>query len=319
MLRYLVIRVISSVAVFLVIAIGLFTLVRLAPGDPADMLVPPDAGGSDREALVHAATVRLGLNLPLPLQFEHWFAGLTTGNLGFSYATGQPVGQLLADRLGPTLLLMGTALVVGLIIAVPAGVFAAVKRNTAADVAISMTSVVAIAVPSFFLAMIAMYVFALRLRVLPSAGMHTSGVNTIGDLITHMVMPCGLLALAVAATFTRYVRSGMLEELGKDYVRTVVAKGASPVRVLGHALRNSLIPLITVLALYIPIYLSGAVVIEQVFSWPGMGQLAITALTNRDYPVIIGFGLYVAVLVLACNLIADLLYSVADPRVRVAR
>jgi ABC-type dipeptide/oligopeptide/nickel transport system permease component len=293
--------------------------VRLAPGDPADMLVPPDAGGSDREALVHAATVRLGLNLPLPLQFEHWFAGLTTGNLGYSFATGQPVGQLLADRLGPTLLLMGTALLVGLIIAVPAGVFAAVKRNTAADVAISMTSVVAIAVPSFFLAMIAMYVFALKLRVLPSAGMHTSGVNTIGDLITHMVMPCGLLALAVAATFTRYVRSGMLEELGKDYVRTVVAKGASPVRVLGHALRNSLIPLITVLALFIPIYLSGAVVIEQVFSWPGMGQLAITALTNRDYPVIIGFGLYVAVLVLACNLIADLLYSVADPRVRVAR
>jgi peptide/nickel transport system permease protein len=293
--------------------------VRLAPGDPADMLVPPDAGGSDREALVHAATVRLGLNLPLPLQFEHWFAGLTTGNLGYSFATGQPVGQLLADRLGPTLLLMGTALLVGLIIAVPAGVFAAVKRNTAADVAISMTSVVAIAVPSFFLAMIAMYVFALKLRVLPSAGMHTSGVNTIGDLITHMVMPCGLLALAVAATFTRYVRSGMLEELGKDYVRTVVAKGASPVRVLGHALRNSLIPLITVLALFIPVYLSGAVVIEQVFSWPGMGQLAITALTNRDYPVIIGFGLYVAVLVLACNLIADLLYSVADPRVRVAR
>jgi peptide/nickel transport system permease protein len=319
MLRYLVIRVVSSVAVFLVIAIGLFSLVRLAPGDPADMLVPPDAGGSDREALVHAATVRLGLNLPLPLQFEHWFAGLTTGNLGYSFATGQPVGQLLADRLGPTLLLMGTALLVGLIIAVPAGVFAAVKRNTAADVAISMTSVVAIAVPSFFLAMIAMYVFALKLRVLPSAGMHTSGVNTIGDLITHMVMPCGLLALAVAATFTRYVRSGMLEELGKDYVRTVVAKGASPVRVLGHALRNSLIPLITVLALFIPVYLSGAVVIEQVFSWPGMGQLAITALTNRDYPVIIGFGLYVAVLVLACNLIADLLYSVADPRVRVAR
>ena len=312
-------RLASSVLVFVMIAMGLFLLVRLAPGDPVDMMIPPETVGADREAYVEAMRDRLGLDQPLPTQFALWFGALLRGDLGYSYANGQPVGQLLFDRLGPTLLLTGTALVVGLLIAIPIGVLTAVRRDTPADYGITSVSVLAIAVPSFFLAMLAIYVFSLQLRVLPSSGMHSSGRTDLPDLLAHMLLPVGILALAIAAPFIRYVRSGMLEELSKDYVRAVVAKGASPSRTLIHAFRNSLISLVTVLALYIPVVLAGAVVLEQVFSWPGMGQLAISSLTTRDYPVIIGFGLYVAALVLISNLVADMLYSVVDPRVRVGR
>ncbi|MBD3942685.1 ABC transporter permease [Microbacterium sp. NEAU-LLC] len=319
MLRSLTTRLSSSVLVFLLVAVGLFTLVRLAPGDPIDMMVPPEVDGADREAYTTALREKYGLDQPIFVQFFRWFGGLMVGDLGYSYSNGQPVGQLLADRLGPTILLMGSALLLGLLIAIPGGVLAAVKRNSIADYTISTVSVVAIAVPSFFLGMLSIYIFAVRLRVLPSAGMHGSGRTDVGDLLYHMVLPVCLLGLAIAASLIRYVRSGMMEELSKDYVRAVVAKGAGPARVLSHALRNSLIPLVTVIALSIPGVLAGAVVLEQIFAWPGMGQLAIASLTNRDYPVLIGFGLYIAVVVLACNLIADLLYAVVDPRVRTAK
>lgn len=319
MLKSLVTRLLSSLLVFLIIAIGLFALVRLAPGNPVDMMVPPEIAGEDRETYTAAVRERLGLDEPLPVQFVNWFGGLLTGDLGFSYSTGAPVAEMLTNRITPTVILMGSALVIGLIIAIPAGVISAVKRGTAADHTISTTSVVAISIPSFFSAMILIYIFAVKLQVLPSSGMYSSGRNDWGDLLMHMILPVGLLALTVAAPFTRYVRSGMLEELDKDYVRAVVAKGARPTRVLFHALRNSFIPLVTVIALYIPVFMAGAVVIEQVFAWPGMGQLAIRALNSQDYPVIIGFGLYVALLVLVCNFVADMLYTIVDPRVRTAK
>lgn len=316
MIRRLLIRLASSLAVFLLIAVGLFTLVRLAPGDPIDMMVPPEVSGPDREAYTTAVRERLGLDQPIFVQFWKWLGGLLTGDLGYSYTNGRPVGDLLADRLGPTVLLMGSAVLIGLLVAVPLGTIAAVRRNTLVDYTISSGSVIAISVPSFFLGMLAIYVFAVKLRLLPSAGMHATGRSDLPDLLVHMVMPVGLLALANAASYTRYVRSGVLEELNKDYVRTIIAKGGTPARALRHALRNSLMSLITVLAMGIPAALSGAVVLEQIFAWPGMGQLAIYALTNRDYPILIGFGLWVAMLVLICNLIADLSYTIIDPRVR---
>ncbi|OYN88218.1 ABC transporter permease [Parenemella sanctibonifatiensis] len=316
MIRRLLIRLASSLAVFLLIAVGLFTLVRLAPGDPIDMMVPPEVSGPDREAYTTAVRERLGLDQPIFVQFWKWLGGLLTGDLGYSYTNGRPVGDLLADRLGPTVLLMGSAVLIGLLVAVPLGTIAAVRRNTLVDYTISSGSVIAISVPSFFLGMLAIYVFAVKLRLLPSAGMHATGRSDLPDLLVHMVMPVGLLALANAASYTRYVRSGVLEELNKDYIRTIIAKGGTPARALRHALRNSLMSLITVLAMGIPAAMSGAVVLEQIFAWPGMGQLAIYALTNRDYPILIGFGLWVAMLVLICNLIADLSYTIIDPRVR---
>jgi peptide/nickel transport system permease protein len=316
MLRSLVPRLLS---VFLLIAIGLFALVRLAPGDPIEMMVPPELAGTSRDMYIASVRERFGLDQPMVVQFWRWLGELMTGDLGYSYSKGRPVGEMLAERLGPTALLMGSAMTIGLVIAIPAGVIAAVRRNTIADYTISSVSVVAIAVPSFFLGMLAIYTFSVRLGWLPSSGMHSPGRDDVGDLLLHMVMPVGLLALANAANFIRYVRSGVLEELQKDYVRTIIAKGGTQARALRHALRNSLMSLVTVLAMTIPVVLSGAVVLEQIFSWPGMGQLAIESLGNRDYPVLIGFGLYIAVLVLICNLIADLSYTIIDPRVRKAR
>ncbi|MDF2989541.1 MAG: transporter permease [Microbacterium sp.] len=316
MITSLSLRVVSSIGVFVAIAVGLFVLVHAAPGDPVEMSIPPELGGADREAYIAARRDELGLNDPMAVQFWRWFSGVISGDLGYSLSTGRPVSQILADRLGPTLLLMGGALLIGTLIAIPAGILAAVKRNTAADYAISTASVLAICFPGFFLAMLGIYVFAVQLRLLPSSGMTSSGGGGIGDVLLHLILPVALLALTVAAPFTRFVRGGMLEELGKDYVRTVVAKGGNQVRVVGHALRNTLLSLVTVLMLYIPVFLAGAVAVEQVFAWPGMGQLSIQAVAARDYPVIIGFGLYVAVLVLACNLIADIAYVLLDPRVR---
>lgn len=316
MIRFLVRRVAASVLVFFAIAVGLFTLVRLAPGDPVEMMVPPEVLGQGGEAYVEAIRARLGLDQPIIVQFWRWFTELLTGNLGFSYSNGLPVSDLLRERIGPTFLLMGTAMIVAIIIAVPAGVIAARRRNTVVDYSLSTVSVLAITIPSFFLGMMAIYIFSVQLQVLPSSGMHTSGRSDIGDLIRHMIMPGTLLTLTIAAPYFRYVRSGMLEELSSDYVRAVVAKGAGQGRATMHALRNSLIPLVTVLAVSIPELLGGAVVLETVFSWPGMGQLAVNAVNTRDYPVVIGFGLWVAFLVLLCNLLADILYTVTDPRVR---
>jgi peptide/nickel transport system permease protein len=319
MLRFLVTRLATSVGVFLIIAIGLFVLVRLVPGDPADALVPVDANPGDREALVEQARAQLGLDKPIPVQFVLWFGGLVTGNLGYSYQTSQPVSQMVAERLGPTLLLSGTALLVGLLIAIPVGITVAVRRNGITDTAVSTVSVVAIAIPTFFSAMLGIWIFAVQLRVLPSAGMNTPGNSSPADLLVHLVLPASILTLAVAASFIRYIRSGMLEQLGQDYIRTVMAKGSGPFRATMHAFRNSLIPLVTVVALYVPIYFAGTVLVETVFSWPGIGQLAINALVNRDYPVTVAFGLFVAVLVLVCNLLADIAYALVDPRVRSVR
>ncbi|WP_308797744.1 ABC transporter permease [Agromyces silvae] len=319
MITSLSLRVVSSIGVFIAIAVGLFVLVHAAPGDPIEMSIPPELGGADREAYIAARREALGLNDPMIVQFGRWFGGVLTGDLGYSLSTGRPVSQILADRLGPTLLLMGGALLIGTLIAIPAGIVAAVKRNTPADYTISTVSVLAICFPGFFLAMLGIYVFAVQLRLLPSSGMTSSGGGGPGDVLLHLILPVSLLALTVAAPFTRFVRGGMLEELGKDYVRTVVAKGGNRVRVVGHALRNTLLSLVTVLMLYIPVFLAGAVAVEQVFAWPGMGQLSIQAVAARDYPVIIGFGLYVALLVLACNLIADIAYVLLDPRVRSQR
>ena len=316
MIRSLSVRLLSSIAIFLAIAIGLFALVHAAPGDPVEMTVPPELAGADREAYIAARRKELGLDQAVMVQFFRWMTGVFSGDLGYSYSSGQPVGQVLTDRLGPTLLLMGSALVIGALIAVPAGILAATKRNTPIDYAISTGSVLAICFPGFFLAMLGIYVFAVQLRALPSAGMVSSGGGDALDVLRHLILPVSLLSLTVAAPFTRFVRGGMLEELGKDYVRTVIAKGGGQIRAIGHALRNTLLSLITVLMLYIPVFLAGAVAVERVFAWPGMGQLSIQAVQARDYPVVIGFGLYVAVLVLVCNLLADLAYVILDPRVR---
>ena len=316
---YVARRMLVNVWVFLVITVGVFALVHAAPGDPVRMMVNPEqmaAGGAD---FVAAKRHELGLDSSLPVQYWHWLGRLFSGDLGFSYVSDQPVGSVIAERVGPTVELMGLAFLVSLVVGVPLGIVAAVRRNTAVDYCTAVLSLGAISIPPFFLGIVAIYVFSLVLGWLPSSGMNTPGESSLTDSLRHLVLPVLILGLAAAGPISRYVRSGLIGELTQDYVRTAEAKGASPLRVvLRHAFRNSLIPLITVVTLSIPVMLAGAVVIEQVFAWPGMGQLVVSSISQNDHPVVIGFSLYTAALVLLCNLLADVLYAVADPRVKLS-
>lgn len=318
MTAFVVRRILVSIMVFVLIGIGVFLLVRAAPGDPVRMMIGPEDLQEGSEAFIQARREELGLNDPVLVQYGRWFLDALTGDLGTSFTSRQPVSDLLLERLGPTVLLMSTALAISLLIAIPLGTIAAVRRNTGVDYAAAALSLGVISVPSFFLGIVAIYVFSLQLGWLPSAGMSTPGDGTGGDILRHLIMPAAILGLAGAGPLTRYVRGSLIDELSADYVRTAEAKGAAPGRVVArHALRNSLIPLITIVMINIPQMLAGAVVLEQVFAWPGMGQLAIRAVNQQDYPVIVGFALYVAALVLICNLIADIAYAVVDPRVKV--
>ncbi|MBE1583369.1 ABC transporter permease [Nonomuraea angiospora] len=316
MLAYLMRRLLTSAAVFLLISAGVFLLIRAAPGDPVRMMVDPERLASGGPAFVAAKRAELGLDRPVLVTYGIWLRDVLGGDLGHSFVSRRPVAEVLGERMGPTVLLMGTALAIGLVLAVAAGTLAAIRRNTAIDYATTVAGLGTISVPGFFLGIAAIYLFSLRLGWVPSSGMSTPGDGGAADVLAHLVLPAAVLGLSIAGPFTRYVRAGLLAELGADYVRTAEAKGAGPARVLvRHALRNALVPLITVVMISIPQLLAGAVAVEQVFAWPGMGQLAVSSTAQLDHPVVMGFAMFVAVLVLVCNLAADLLYAVADPRI----
>jgi peptide/nickel transport system permease protein len=227
------------------------------------------------------------------------------------------VAELIGERVGPTVYLMTLSLLLALLISIPLGLLSAVRKGKPADYVATGVTLGAICTPAFFIAILCIYVFSLKLGLLPSAGMSNPANPSIGDSLLHLIMPMSILGFSSSGGFTRYIRSSVISELRADYVRTAEAKGAGRTRVLSrHVLRNALLPLITVVALQLPYLLAGAVVIETVFAWPGMGQLAVNAVGRRDYPIIIGFAMIAAILTLLSNLIADLLYTVVDPRVR---
>lgn len=251
------------------------------------------------------------------VQYFSWFGRALHGDLGFSLSNGRPVLELLAERIGPTVELMVVGLLLSIVIAFPLGMIAALRRNTIVDYLATAVSFGAVSFPPFYLGLVAIFVFTLKFPLLPSSGIASPGHPGLLDLLAHLVLPALILGFGSSGPLMRYVRSSMVTELTADYIRTAEAKGASQPRVVvRHALRNSLIPVLTVIAANLGQLLAGAVVIEQVFAWPGMGQLAISSVRASDYPVIVGFALLVAVLVLLSNLLADVLYTVVDPRVR---
>jgi peptide/nickel transport system permease protein len=304
------------VIAFLLITVIIFWLVHLAPGDPVSRLIPIDEYNSGTPAFLKMKRHELGLDQPLIVQYFRWFGDALHGNLGYSVASGRPVSSMLAERISPTLELMGLSLLLGVLVALPLGMLAAVRKNGITDYLATVVSLVTISTPTFFFGIIAIYVFSLKLHLLPSSGMSNPTDGSTSDLLRHLVMPVVVLGLATAGQLTRYVRSSVLSELSSEYVRTALAKGIPMWKVmLKHVLRNALIPIITVIAIFLPGLLGGAVVVEQIFAWPGMGQLAVTAVTRQDNAVIIAFALMVAILVMLSNLLADLLYAVVDPRV----
>ncbi len=315
MIEFLVRRVLVLVPVLFVMSIIVFGLLRLIPGDPVDVMMGSDQVDAEtRQALRH----ELGLDLSLPHQYLRWLGRVGRGDLGRSVRNRESVVALIADKLPKTLLLATASALVALMVALPLGILAAVRRNTAADYGAMIFALLGVSVPNFWLGILFVLAFAVGLGWLPSQG-YASLVMQPVQALQYLLLPALTLGLAMAGVVTRMVRSSVLEAIGQDYVRTARAKGLSERGVVWkHALKNALIPTVTVVGLQFGTLLGGAVVVEQVFSWPGIGWLVVQSIFARDYPVVQGVTLVVGVLFVVINTTVDVLYSVLDPRVRVA-
>ncbi len=260
----------------------------------------------------------MGLDKPVYIQYFVWLGQLLSGNMGYSIKSYQSVSAMIGSHLGPTLLLMGVSLLVSLLLAVPAGIYSAVHQYSKGDYAVVTVSFLGSSIPGFFLSLFLIYLFTVKLKVLPSSGMVTLGTGGgAGDIARHMVMPVMVLAASMAGSNIRYIRSAMLEILQQDYLRTARAKGIGRFQVIyKHALRNALVPIVTVIGMQIPLLFGGAIIIEQVFSWPGLGLMTMSAIGSRDYPVIMGVCLLSAVVVLLGNLVTDIVYALVDPTIQ---
>jgi peptide/nickel transport system permease protein len=316
--QYLLRRLVISIPVLIGISMFTFAMVAVAPGNAVTAMINPESAGLLGPDWVKQQEDKLGLNDPIPIRYVRWIQQIVQGNLGYSATDHQPIANKIGARIEPTLLLMGTALLISLLIAIPIGILSAIKQYSVVDYLATILGLVAISIPSFFLALGGIFIFGLKLGWLPVAGMHTiGGRETIGDLLQHLFLPAFVLGLASAAPLIRYVRSSMLEVIHQPYVSVARAKGLTErVVMFRHAARNALIPVITVIALALPNLLGGTVIIETIFAWPGMGQLAITAVRGRDFPMILALNLLIASLILFCNLVADVLYGVIDPRIK---
>jgi peptide/nickel transport system permease protein len=312
MTAYILRRLVMLVPVILVVGVVVFALVHLTPGDPAAVILGDSATPEDIERLRE----QLGLNDPLPVQFVRWFGDVLLLNFGESIFIGEPVTQALLDRVQPTLLLTIYALSIQVSIGIPAGVLAAIRYNSWLDRGLTVIAISGAAIPTFFLGIMLILFFAVRVRWLPSGGY----VPLTEDPVQHvkaMIMPAIALGFSSAGLLARLVRSSMLDVLREDYVRTAWAKGL-PERlvVVRHALRNALIPAITVVGASVGALLGGAVVTETVFTIPGMGRLVVQSIARRDYPIIQGAVMTIAMTYVLVNLLVDILYVYVDPRVR---
>jgi peptide/nickel transport system permease protein len=314
MVQYIIRRILIAIPVLFGVTIFNFLIINLAPGNPVDMYVSPDVTAADIEIKKEA----LGLNDPIYIQYWHWLANLLKGDFGFSYSTYEPVTNMIFERLGPTLILMGSALIIAYLIAIPIGILSATKQYSWIDYLTTTFSFLGVSIPHFFMGLGAIYVFAIMSQILPTGGMNTlGGTGGFRDTFLHLIMPAIVLGTGIAGSMVRYVRSSMIEVLGQDYLRTARAKGLGEFIVTNkHALRNALIPIITIIGLDIPLLIGGAVVTEQIFQWPGLGQLTIQSIGSRDYSVLMAINLLAASMVLFSNLFTDILYSVADPRIK---
>ena len=311
--KYILKRILVAIPVLIGITIIDYVIMCMA-GSPLEMLQGPRVS----QAAVEAKRIALGLDQPVYIQYFVWLGQLMRGNMGYSMKSYQSVSSMIGSHLGPTLLLMGVSLVVSMLIAIPAGIYSAIHQYSKGDYTVVTLSFLGSSMPGFFLSLLLIYLFTVRLGWLPSSGMTTLGTQGgAADVAKHMVLPVIVLAFSMAGSNIRYIRSAVLEILQQDYLRTARAKGIGHFRVINkHALRNALVPIITVIGMEIPVLFGGAVIIEQIFSWPGLGLMTMSAISNRDYPVIMGVCLLSAVVVLIGNLLTDVLYALADPTIQ---
>lgn len=319
MSKYLLKRLGVSVVVILGVTMVIFSIIRLQPGNPYLNMVQYD---TDPEFLEERLT-ELGYYDPLPIQYFKWLGRVVKGDLGYSIHYRTPVSQLIKDRLSNTSLLAITSFIFSTILAVFIGVFSAGRSKSFWDYIITVISFIGISIPVFFFGLLLIKFLGYDLNIVPISGMKTLGVDYTGiekiiDIAKHMILPVFVLSITQTASLVRYTRSSMLDVLHQDYMRTARSKGLSRGKTIWtHGFRNSLISIITVLCMRVPDLLSGALIVETVFVWPGMGSLNYQAILNQDYPLIMGVTLIMALIVIVCNLAADILYALADPRIRV--
>ncbi|MDF2810536.1 MAG: peptide permease [Microvirga sp.] len=319
MLIYILRRLGAGLFMLVALSMLVFMLLRLAPGDPIDAYINPSVPMSQAE--MDTVRARLGLDQPLPVQYLAWLRAAVTGDLGYSIQrNGVRVLPLVFERLGPTVLLMAAGLTIAITVGIASGIFSAVRRNSPTDVGFSIAAFIGISSPAFLTALLGLYFFSVVLHWAPSGGMLTPGAPfAIRDLLAHLILPACLLSIGHAALIMRYMRASLLEVLNQDYVRTARAKGVKEFWVIvKHAVRNALLPVVTLIGSTIGIAVGGAIFIESVFNWPGMGLLLVSAVDTRDYPVIMGATLVVGACVILVNLLTDVVYATIDPRIQVA-
>jgi peptide/nickel transport system permease protein len=311
-IRFLLRRCAQSVVVLLLVSVIVFGLLHLLPGGPARAILGTHATPTN----IAAFNEQNGLDSPVPIQYWHWLTGVLSGNLGFSYVQNESVSSLLAQRLPKTAFLAGVAVLLAVLIAVPVGFFQAVRRNRAGDYVVTTVTLVLYSTPAFWVAILLIDVLAVRLRVFPAEAPQGSFSAVISDP-QALVLPVLTITLVTVAAFSRYIRSSVLDELAQDYVRMARSKGASRrVILFGHVLRNAAGPVVTLLGLSLPFIVSGTLITEYVFNYPGIGLLTFNAATSQDYPVMLGVVMVVGAATVVGSLLADVTHAILDPRVR---
>jgi len=315
MMAYTLRRLLQMIPLLFGISIVLFAVIQAAPGGPEGALL--ESGRFIDPAVIDAYRERLGVDRPIHIQYFRWLTAAVSGDLGTSFSTTRPVAEMIAERLPATLGLMGSAFVLAAVVSILLGVVSALRQYSWFDHLGTGLSFVGIAMPVFWLALILQLVFGVWLGWLPIAGTETVGDSSLGDRLAHLVLPTVVLSFNYIAGWSRYLRSSMLGVLRTDYVRTARAKGLPERRVVGvHALRNALIPLLSIMALNLSSLFSGAVITETVFAWPGIGRMFVQGMFARDYPLLMGILMLGSLMVIIFNLVADLLYGYLDPRIR---
>lgn len=316
MTGYLLQRLFHGITVLLGVSVLVFLAVELAPGDAVDALLPPESFASPeaRERMRED----FGLNDPAPLRYAQWLGRTVTGDLGYSLTSQQPITEIVMRRLPTTLQLVGFALAISIVVGVTCGVIAAIRQYSWIDYVMTFFSFFWISIPAFFMGLALIYLFAVRLGWFPVFGASSAGADSpVLDRLHHLILPGLTLGLELAAALTRCTRASLLEVLHTDYLRTARAKGLGERSVIvRHALKNALIPIITVIAFRLPYLIGGAVIIETVFQWPGLGLLMLNAATQKDYPLVMGLGLIVTLVVVVSSFLADVAYTLVDPRIR---
>lgn len=314
--KYAARRLLEVIPTLLIVSVVVFGLIRLAPGDPAAMKMGREAARPENKPRLEALRREMGLDQPIPVQYALWLRDVVTGDFGVSTRSDRPVAQLIADRLPATLQLVVGAMLFAMVVGFPAGLLAGLRRGTWID-KLTMGFVTAgLAVPSFWLGLTLILVISVQLRWLPPSG-HVPFFTDPGDNLRRMIMPAATLGIYLSATLMRFLRADMIEVMAADYVRTARAKGLPESRVVfGHALKNGLIPVLTITGLELGALLGGAVIIEQVFGWSGLGWLTVQAIADRDYPVVQAAVLLIALGLTLVNLLVDLSYGLLNPKIR---